>query len=110
MFWTTRLKRSSRRGSAWGYIRISTRKDSQKTSIENQKKYLKEWADLEGHSIYRFYIDVKSGKFLYLRNEVQEMIQDLKNGKIRGVVSKEIARTSRDIMDVLELKRKIVRL
>jgi len=25
-----------------GYIRISTRKDSQKTSIENQKKHLKE--------------------------------------------------------------------
>jgi DNA invertase Pin-like site-specific DNA recombinase len=91
-----------------GYIRISTRKDSQKTSIENQKKHLKEWANLEGHNIYRFFTDVKSGKFLYLRNEIQDMIEDLKKGKIRGVVSKEIARTSRDIMDVLELKRKIV--
>ncbi|BAF58362.1 site-specific recombinases [Pelotomaculum thermopropionicum SI] len=93
-----------------GYIRISTKKDSQKTSIENQEKLLKQWADVNGYNLYRCYTDVKTGKYMYLRNEVQQMLEDLKEGKIRGVVSKEIARTSRDIMDVLDLKRKIVSL
>lgn len=93
-----------------GYIRISTKKDSQKSSIENQKKFLQQWASLDGYNLVRFYTDVKTGKYLYLRNDILEMIEDLKKGKIRGVVSKEIARTSRDIMDILELKRKIVSL
>jgi DNA invertase Pin-like site-specific DNA recombinase len=91
-----------------GYIRISTKKDSQKTSIENQKKFLQQWADLEGYNLVRFYIDVKTGKFMYQRSEVNEMMDDVKNAKIRGIVSKEISRTSRDISDILELKRKIV--
>ena len=35
------------------------------------------------------------------------MLNDVKNGKIKGVVAKEISRTSRDVMDILELKREI---
>lgn len=91
-----------------GYIRISTKKDSQKTSIENQKKFLQQWADLERYNLVRFYIDIKTGKFLYHRSEIKEMLDDVKNGRIRGTVSKEISRTSRDIYDILDLKRKIV--
>ncbi len=90
-----------------GYIRISTQKDSQLTSIENQKKYLREWADVNGYNISRFYIDMKSGAYTYLRNEMSQLREDIKNAKIRGIVSKEISRTSRDIMDILELKRSL---
>lgn len=90
-----------------GYIRISTAKDSQKTSIENQKKYLSEWASINGYHIHRFYIDVKSGAYSYLRNDMLQMREDINNGLIKGIVSKEISRTSRDIMDILELKRSL---
>jgi site-specific DNA recombinase len=90
-----------------GYIRISTKKDSQLTSIENQKKYLREWAGINGYNIIRYYIDVKSGAYSYLRNEMQQLREDIKNGKIKGLISKEISRTSRDIMDILELKRSL---
>jgi len=90
-----------------GYIRISTKKDSQLTSIENQKKYLREWADINGYNIIRYYIDVKSGAYSYLRNEMQQLREDIKNGKIKGLITKEISRTSRDIMDILELKRSL---
>jgi site-specific DNA recombinase len=90
-----------------GYIRISTKKDSQLTSIENQKKYLKEWANINGYNIIRFYSDVKSGAYSYLRNEMKQLREDIKNGKIKGIVSKEISRTSRDIMDVIDLKRNL---
>ena len=88
-----------------GYLRISTKKDSQKTSIKNQKKYIQQWAEINGYSIVRFYTDVQSGEYMYLRNELMDMFNDIKTGVIKGVVSKEISRTSRDIMDILELKR-----
>ncbi|MCX7772840.1 MAG: recombinase family protein [Clostridia bacterium] len=88
-----------------GYIRISTKKDSQKTSIENQKKYLKEWADVNGYNIIDFYIDSKSGAFEYLRNDMNRLKNDIATGKIKGIACKEISRTSRDILDIIELKR-----
>lgn len=88
-----------------GYIRISTRKDSQKSSVENQKKHLEQWAEVHGYRLVRVYTDVKSGEYTYLRNEINQMFTDAKAGKIRGVVSKEIARTSRDVMDIISIKR-----
>ncbi len=90
-----------------GYIRISTQKDSQLTSIENQKKYLKEWAEVNGYHLVRFYVDIKSGAYSYLRNEMNQLREDIEKGKIKGILSKEISRTSRDIMDILELKRSL---
>jgi DNA invertase Pin-like site-specific DNA recombinase len=88
-----------------GYIRISTRKDSQKSSVENQKKHLEQWAEMHGYRLVRVYTDVKSGEYTYLRNEINQMFKDAKAGKIKGVVSKEIARTSRDVMDIISIKR-----
>lgn len=90
-----------------GYIRISTKKDSQLTSIDNQKRYLAEWAELNGYRLVRFYTDVKSGAYAYLRNEMLKLREDIKRGVVKGIVSKEISRTSRDIMDILELKRSL---
>lgn len=91
-----------------GYIRISTKKDSQKTSIENQKKYIIEWAKINGYIIVDFYIDMKTGAYSYLRNEMTRLKSDISSGKIKGIISKEISRTSRDIMDIIELKRNLV--
>ena len=90
-----------------GYIRISTRKDSQKKSIGNQKKYIREWAKVNGYHIYDFYTDVKSGAYTYLRDNMKKLESDVDTGKVKGIVTKEISRTSRDIMDTLSLKRNL---
>jgi len=90
-----------------GYIRISTKKESQISSIENQKKLLREWAEVSNYNLVRFYIDIKSGEFTYLRNEMIQLIDDIREQRIKGVVCKELSRTSRDVMDILELKREI---
>jgi len=90
-----------------GYIRISTKKDNQLSSIDNQKKLLTEWAQISNYNLVRFYIDIKSGEFTYLRNEINQMIDDIRQKEIKGIVCKELSRTSRDIMDILELKREI---
>lgn len=93
-----------------GYVRVSTKKESQKSSIGNQKELLKQWAELNKYNLPddRLYVDMKCGEFSYLRDDLQEMLDDLRTGKIKGVVTKEISRTSRDVMDLLELKRRIV--
>lgn len=93
-----------------GYIRISTHKETQLSSIDNQKRLLYEWAELNGHNLIKVYVDIKSGEYTYQRDELKEMLEDIKKGVIRGVVVKEISRTSRDVMDMLELKRKIAHL
>jgi site-specific DNA recombinase len=90
-----------------GYIRISTAKDSQKSSIENQKKYITEWAQINKYNIVDFYIDIKTGAYSYLRNEMLRLKNDIALKKVQGIVTKEISRTSRDIMDVIELKRSL---
>ncbi|ACV63720.1 Resolvase domain protein [Desulfofarcimen acetoxidans DSM 771] len=88
-----------------GYIRVSTKKDGQKSSIQNQGKLLRQWAELNGYNLVKNYTDVKSGAYTYLRNEMQLMFKDVEEGKIQGIVAKEIARTSRDVMDILSIKR-----
>lgn len=88
-----------------GYIRISTKKDSQKKSVDNQKKYLTEWAAVNKYNLVDFYIDIKSGAYEYLRNDMNRLKKDIASGKIKGIASKEISRTSRDILDIIELKR-----
>lgn len=93
--------------SIGGYIRISTKKDSQLTSIDNQKKYIVEWARINGYNIVDFYIDVKTGAYSYLRNEMTRLKDDIASGRIKGIASKEISRTSRDIMDIIDLKRSL---
>lgn len=90
-----------------GYIRISTKKDGQLSSIENQKKLLSQWAEVNNYNFVKFYIDVKSGEYACTRDDLNQLREDIRKGKIKGVVTKEISRTSRDIMDILELKREI---
>ena len=82
-------------------------KEAQASSIEYQKDLLKQWAEVNKYNLVKVYTDIKSGEYKYLRNELNEMLNDIKKGKIKGVVAKEISRTSRDVMDILELKREI---
>ncbi|MZP29363.1 recombinase family protein [Heliobacterium undosum] len=90
-----------------GYVRVSTAKEGQRSSIANQEKYLREWCDVHGYRLHRMYLDVKSGEFARLRSELQQMLTDISEKRITGVVTKEIARSSRDVMDTLELKRRL---
>lgn len=71
--------------SIGGYIRVSTPKEAQASSIEYQKDILKQWAEVEKYNLVKVYTDIKSGEYKYLRNELNEMLNDVKNGKIYGV-------------------------
>lgn len=88
-----------------GIVRVSTKKESQKSSIENQDKILRLWAEQLGYIYVGTYLDVKSGKFIKLRSDIQRLENDIKEGKVKGVLTKDVSRTSRDVIDMLTLKR-----
>ena len=88
-------------------MRVSTRKEEQRSSIENQKRLLNEWALFNGHEIVRHYVDIRTGAYAGSRREMEELRRDVIARRIDGIVTKEISRTSRDILDLLELKREL---
>lgn len=90
------------------YIRISTDSDLQKTSIANQKAAVEEWCHDKHHfyPVYDVYIDdARSGAYMHNRTEVQRLMADVARGKVKGIVTKEISRVSRDVLDTLSIKR-----
>lgn len=43
------------------YIRVSTNREEQKTSLTNQRDLFEEYIQEKGWDIYDFYVDVESG-------------------------------------------------
>lgn len=78
------------------YVRVSTDKEEQKSSIENQKELFIQLANEKGWVIVDFYIDVESGTKDTKRSALKKLILDAKLNKFNLVVSKEIARLSRN--------------
>jgi len=92
------------------YIRISTDSDLQKTSIINQEKAVREWCSDPSHyyPVHDVYIDdARSGAYMVNRPEVKRLMADAATGKIRGIITKEISRVSRDVYDTLAIKREL---
>ncbi len=92
------------------YIRISTDSDLQKTSLGNQEKVVRAWCADPAHHypVHDVYIDdARSGAYMTNRPEVQRLLADAAAGRIRGIVTKEISRVSRDVLDTLSIKRSL---
>lgn len=78
------------------YIRVSTDKEEQKSSIENQKELFVQLAKEKGWAIVDFYIDVESGTKDTKRYALKKLISDAKAKRFNLVVAKEISRLSRN--------------
>ncbi len=92
------------------YIRVSSDSDLQKTSLGNQEKAVREWCRGSGHAyqVHDVYVDdARSGAYMENRTEVKRLLADARAGKIRGIVTKEISRVSRDVYDTLSIKRSL---
>ena len=92
------------------YARVSTDKDEQLNSLENQvtyySKYIREnpnWTFVEG------YIDEGiTGTSVDKREEFKRMIRDAKAGKFNLIITKEISRFARDTLDSISYTRKLL--
>lgn len=85
-----------------GYIRLSI-EDSGKTdgySLENQEKLVRDYiADQQDMRLYRLYIDNGTTGTVFQRPAFDEMMQDMKDGKINCIVVKDLSRLGRNYLE-----------
>lgn len=92
------------------YARVSTDKDEQKTSIEHQWTFYKKMiSDVKKWKLVGGYIDEGiSGITITHREEFQRMLQDARDGKIDLIITKEITRFARNVLDSIRYTRELL--
>ena len=87
------------------YLRVSTEEQAQEGySIRAQEEKLRDYARIKGWRVYKIYIDDGiSGKNTTDRPAINEMIEDVKNGKVKNVLVYRIDRLTRSIIDLINL-------
>lgn len=86
------------------YARVSTDKDDQLNSLENQQNYFEEMiSENKNWTLVRGYIDEGiSGTAVKHRDSFLKMIEDATLGKIDLILTKEISRFSRNTVDSIK--------
>lgn len=86
------------------YARVSTDKDDQLNSLENQQNYFEEMiAENKNWTLIHGYIDEGiSGTAVKHRNSFLKMIEDATLGKLDLILTKEISRFSRNTVDSIK--------
>lgn len=92
------------------YARVSTDKDDQLNSLENQQNYFEEMIkDNKNWVFCGGYIDEGiSGTAVKNRDRFLKMIEDATLGKIDMIVTKEISRFSRNTLDSIKYTRELL--
>lgn len=91
-----------------GYGRVSTAKDAQLESLENQIEFFSQYADAHQYELFRVYADEGiSGKQAKNRKEFIHMIEDAKSHLFDMVVVKDISRFARNTVDLLTATREL---
>lgn len=77
------------------YIRVSTNKEEQKTSLTNQRDLFEKYIQDKGWDIYAYYEDIESGTKAK-RENLQRLIEDAKSKKFDVILAKELSRLARN--------------
>jgi len=87
------------------YLRVSTEEQAQEGfSIRGQEQKLKEYANIKDWSIYKIYADEGiSGKNITERPAMNELVADIKAGRVKNVLVFKIDRLTRSTADLLYL-------
>lgn len=91
------------------YARVSTDKDDQANSFENQVKYFTDFINREENwELVKIYSDEGiSGTQTAKREGFKEMIEDALSGKIDFIITKEVSRFARNVLDSIGYTRKL---
>ena len=94
------------------YCRVSTDKQDQANSFESQQRYFREYIDRQPDwELYEIYADEGlSGTSTKKRVAFNKMITDAKLGRFDRIVTKEVSRFSRNILDTISFTRDLRRL
>ena len=87
------------------YIRVSTEDQAREGfSLGGQEEKLKQLCDYKGYEVYKVYCDAGiSAKDMEHRPKFQEMLKDMKDGKINYIVAYKLDRVTRSVRDLEEL-------
>lgn len=90
------------------YCRVSTEKDQQLDSLENQKRFFQDYAEKTGAQLVGLYADEGiSGTSLRKRGEFLRLMRDARRGLFDAVVVKDISRFARNTVDFLQSIREL---
>lgn len=91
------------------YCRVSTDKEDQVNSFASQQKYFKEYiARQPGWELYEVYADEGiTGTSTNRRVRFNQMINDAYMGKFHLILTKEVSRFSRNILDTISYTREL---
>ena len=91
------------------YCRVSTDKDDQTNSFEAQQRYFKEYIDRQPDwELYLTYADEGiTGTSTKKRVQFNRMINDAHMGKFQLIITKEVSRFSRNILDTISFTREL---
>lgn len=91
------------------YARVSTDKEEQKTSIQNQRDCFEELITKNRHWTFcgGYIDDGISGISVEKREAFQRMIQDARDGEFDLIVTKEISRFARNTLDSIKYTREL---
>ncbi|MBQ7129855.1 MAG: recombinase family protein [Oscillospiraceae bacterium] len=92
-----------------GYCRVSTDKDDQANSFETQKTYFREYIQRNPDwELYEIYADEGiTGTSTKKRKAFNRMMNDAYGGKFQLIVTKEVSRFSRNILDTISYTREL---
>ena len=95
--------------SVAAYCRVSTEKDDQVNSLEAQRQYFKEYIDRQPDwQLYQIYADEGiTGTSTKKRWQFMRMIGDAQEGKFQLIITKEVSRFSRNILDTIAYTRQL---
>ena len=91
------------------YCRVSTDKDDQLNSFESQQRYFREYIDRQPDwELYEVYADEGiTGTSTKKRAQFNRMINDARMGKFKLIITKEVSRFSRNILDTISYTREL---
>lgn len=94
------------------YCRVSTDKEDQANSFESQQRYFRDYIDRQpGWTLFSIYADSgTTGTSTQKRAAFNRMMQDAKLHKFDLIVTKEVSRFSRNILDSIAYTRELKRL
>ncbi len=93
------------------YCRVSTDRSDQSNSFESQCRYFADYiAKMDGWELYKVYADEGlSGTGTDKRSAFREMIRDAQRGCFELILTKEVSRFSRNILDTIYYTRELKR-
>ena len=93
------------------YARVSTEKDEQLNSLDNQRRFYEDYIRSNPNWIFAGgYVDEGiSGTSVAKREQFLKMIEDAENGRFDLIVTKEISRFARNTLDSIGYTRALLR-